>query len=275
MVELVPSMRSISTKSAYRSSGTLTAAAPQPGWDAGVRIASVDDSLATKALPVVLSIIAGSTDTIGFLGLNGLFTAHITGNLVFLVAKLVAGEQAPMSYLIAVPVFMVALALTKFLAAALERIRIASLTPLLLLQFMLLLAFLALCLAVDPGVDRNAAIMTLAGMLGVSAMAVQNAVARLSLREAPATAVMTTNITLFIIDAAEIFLGRNGSSVANARIRAKHTWPAILGFLIGCALGGACEAGLGLTSVILPTSLALLAMGLGLASHRAPVADHS
>jgi uncharacterized membrane protein YoaK (UPF0700 family) len=269
MVELVPSMRSILTRSAYRSPGTVTAAAPQPGWDAGVRTTSVDDSLATKALPVVLSIIAGSTDTIGFLGLNGLFTAHITGNLVFLAAKLVAGEQAPMSYLIAVPVFMVALALTKFLAAALEQIRIASLTPLLLLQFILLLAFLAPCLAAGAGVDGNAAIMTLTGMMGVSAMGVQNALVRLSLREAPATAVMTTNITLFIIDAAEIFLGGNASSVANARSRAKHTWPAIFGFLIGCALGGACEAVLGLTSVVLPTSLALLAVGLGLATHPA------
>ena len=235
-----------------------------------VRIASVDDSLATKVLPFVLSIIAGSTDTIGFLGLNGLFTAHITGNLVFLVARLVAGEQAPISYLIAVPVFMVALALTTFLAAALERIRIASLTPLLLLQFILLLAFLVLCLAAGPGVDRNAAIMTLAGMLGVSAMAVQNALVRLSLREAPATAVMTTNITLYTIDAAEILLGRNASSVADAHGRAKHTWPAILGCLIGCALGGACEAALGLRSVVLPTTLALLAVGLGLTPYPAP-----
>ena len=147
-----------------------------------------------------------------------------------------------MSYFIAVPVFMVALVLAKVLAAGLERIRVASLTPLLLLQFSLLLAFLALCLAAGPGVDPNAAIMTLAGMLGVSAMAVQNALVRRSLREAPATAVLTTNITLWIIDAADIFLGRNASSVANARSPAKHTWPAILGFLIGCALGGACEA---------------------------------
>ena len=107
-------------------------------------------------------------------------------------------------------------------------------------------------------------------MLGVSAMAVQNALVRLSLREAPATAVMTTNITLWIIDAADIFLGRNASSVANVRSPAKHTWPAILGFLIGCALGGACEAALGLKSVVLPTSLALLAVGLGLAPDPAP-----
>jgi len=248
---------------------TFTASAPQHGWDTGVRVTSVNDSLAADALPIVLSIIAGSMDTIGFLGLNGLFTAHVTGNVVVLAAKFVAGEQAPPSYLIAVPIFVAALALTTFLAAALERIGIASLTPLLVLQFILLLAFLALCLAAGPGVDRNAAIMTLAGMLGVSAMAVQNALVRLSLREAPATAVMTTNITLFIIDAAEIFLGRNASSVASARARAKHTWPAILGFLIGCALGGACEAALGLKSVALPTSFALLAVGLGLARHPA------
>ena len=36
--------------------------------------------------PIVLSVIAGATDSIGFLGLNGLFTAHITGNLVVLAA---------------------------------------------------------------------------------------------------------------------------------------------------------------------------------------------
>ncbi len=40
----------------------------------------------------------------------------------------------------------------------------------------------------------------LAGMLGVSAMAVQNALVQLSLKGAPATAMMTTNITRFVLD---------------------------------------------------------------------------
>src|SRR5262249_13968407 len=80
-----------------------------------VAVPSVDDSLGTKLLPFVLSVIAGSADIIGFLGLGGLFVAHITGNLVILAARIVARDQAPLAQLIAVPVFVVALALTRLL----------------------------------------------------------------------------------------------------------------------------------------------------------------
>ncbi|HTW53683.1 MAG TPA: DUF1275 family protein, partial [Stellaceae bacterium] len=73
-----------------------------------------------SALPCVLSVIAGATDTIGFLGMSGLFTAHITGNLVVLAAHLVAGNPAVFSYILAVPVFMLVLLLTRLLAGALE-----------------------------------------------------------------------------------------------------------------------------------------------------------
>jgi hypothetical protein len=50
---------------------------------------SVDNSRAAQALLIVLSVTAGCTDIIGFLVLNGLFTAHITGNLVILAAHIV------------------------------------------------------------------------------------------------------------------------------------------------------------------------------------------
>src|ERR1700739_1202299 len=51
-------------------------------------IPSVDDSPGMKLLPFVLTTIAGCVDVIGFLGLGGLFTAHVTGNVVILAAKL-------------------------------------------------------------------------------------------------------------------------------------------------------------------------------------------
>ena len=74
-----------------------------------------------RALPFVLSVIAGATDIIGFLGLGGLFTAHITGNLVVLAAHIVAGNPTVLSYVLSVPVFMLVLFLTRLFAGVIER----------------------------------------------------------------------------------------------------------------------------------------------------------
>ena len=62
-------------------------------------------------LPFLLGTIAGSTDTIGFLALNGLFTAHITGNLIVLAARVIAGDPTIMSTILSAPVFMLMLPL--------------------------------------------------------------------------------------------------------------------------------------------------------------------
>src|SRR5947209_15382783 len=153
--------------------------------DVRVTLPSVDDSTALKLLSFVLSVIAGSVDVIGFLGLDGLFIAHITGNIVVLAAKFVVGKGMPLSHLLAVPVFMVALALTKLLVGGLERVSIPTLMPLLLLQFLLLLTFFSICFASGPGMLPSTASMIFASMLGVSAMAVQNALVRISLKGAP------------------------------------------------------------------------------------------
>jgi uncharacterized membrane protein YoaK (UPF0700 family) len=51
---------------------------------------SAGADLVARTLPIVLSVIAGSTDVIGFLGLDGLFTAHIAGNVVVPTAHLAA-----------------------------------------------------------------------------------------------------------------------------------------------------------------------------------------
>jgi uncharacterized membrane protein YoaK (UPF0700 family) len=223
------------------------------------------DSRAALALLVVLSVVAGSTDIIGFLGLNGLFTAHITGNLAVLAAHVVAGGEGPFSQLLAVPVFMVMVGLTGVLAGGLESIGVASLRPLLLLQFLLLAGFLSISIATDPRVDPNATKLIFAGMLGVSAMAVQNALVQISLKGAPPTAIMTTNVTRFAMDISKLLLGGNAIDVAQARNRAARTLPVILGFAVGCAIGAACEAAIGLRSLLLPAALALLALALGFA----------
>jgi uncharacterized membrane protein YoaK (UPF0700 family) len=225
--------------------------------------------LPSRALPFVLSVIAGSTDVIGFLGLNGLFTAHITGNIVILAAHVVTGDPAIVSYIVSVPVFMLVLFLTRLLATGLERIGLLPLRPLLLLQLLLLAAFLLLCVAAGPWSEPDAILAIIAGMFGVAAMAVQNALAQISLRNVPSTAVMTTNVTHFMLDLGEVLAGGDAAAIAKARGRAIRTLPVIVGFTAGCGLGAACEAAAGLWSLALPMGLAMIAVAMGYASkHR-------
>jgi uncharacterized membrane protein YoaK (UPF0700 family) len=228
----------------------------------GRPVGPIEQPLATKLLPTMLSLTAGRVDVISFVGLGGLFAAHITGNLVILVAHIVAGDEAPLALVISVPVFIIVLAITRVVAGGLERLRVASLRPLLFLQFLLLAGFLTLCVVGGPRLDPNGAKATVAGMLGVSAMAVQNALVQIALKGAPSTAVMTTNITRFMMDLGEVLLGRSPNDGAKAGERARRTGLAIGGFVVGCGLGAGCQAVAGLWSLTLPVGLALVAFAI-------------
>src|SRR5260370_34487012 len=102
--------------------------------------------------------------------------------------------------------------------------------------------------------------MIVAAMLGVSAMAIQNALVQLSLKDAPSTAVMTTNLTRFVLDLGEVWLGTNPHGHAKAMARAQRTGVAIAGFVVGAAPGAWCQMHVGLWSLTVPTGLALAAL---------------
>ena len=221
-----------------------------------------------RTLPFILSLTAGSTDMIGFLGLDGLFTAHITGNIVVLAAHMVAGDPAIFSYMLSVPVFMLVLLLTRVLASGLERSGLSTLPPLLLLQLVFLAAFLGLGVTAGPWRNADALLAIFAGMFGVAAMAVQNALVQIALKSSPTTAVMTTNVTHFMLDLGQALIGRDDAKVARARAHAMHTLPVIVGFTIGCVFGATFEAAAGLWSLTLPTGFAALAFAMGFGERR-------
>src|SRR6266403_5267981 len=95
-------------------------------------------------LPAVLSTTAGAVDVIGFLALGGLFTAHITGNLVIVAAHYATGGFSQIGPLLSVPVFMVVMGLVTLASSAIARAGSYPLRPLLLLQTALLAGFLLL-----------------------------------------------------------------------------------------------------------------------------------
>jgi uncharacterized membrane protein YoaK (UPF0700 family) len=150
----------------------------------------------------------------------------------------------------------------------LEAFGIASLKPFLALQLLLLAGFFLLCAHAGAAIEPDGGRAIVAGMLGVAAMAVQNALVQMSLRGAPATAVMTSNITRFVMDVGTVLFGDNRDEIASARRRAQHAWPAILGFAAGCALGAAAQAAIGLQSLALPVGFALLAFLLSVQPDR-------
>jgi uncharacterized membrane protein YoaK (UPF0700 family) len=212
-------------------------------------------------LPVVLSATAGAVDVIGFLALGGLFAAHITGNLVILAAHYVTGGFSQVGPLLAVPVFVAVLGLVTLAAGAIDRAGWSPLTLLLTLEATLLAGFLGLGVGFGPFPDADSPLAVFAGMLGVAAMATQNATGKLAIKKAPSTAVMTTNTTQLTLDLAMILRGRGDpEEVARARQRAGVTFGCIVGFVGGCGAGAALEMRFGLWALALPVVLSALAV---------------
>jgi uncharacterized membrane protein YoaK (UPF0700 family) len=214
-------------------------------------------------LPAVLSTTAGAVDAIGFLALGGLFTAHITGNLVIVAAHYVTGGFSQVGPLLAVPVFIAVLGVTTLAGGVIERAGYGSRQALLALQAVLLAGCLGLGVGFGPFPNADSPMAVLVGMLGVAAMATQNTLVKFALKDAPSTAVMTTNITQLTLDLATL-ARRQGESdeLAKARRRATVIVPCVIGFAGGCAAGAALEVPCGLWALALPVVLAILAVPL-------------
>jgi uncharacterized membrane protein YoaK (UPF0700 family) len=203
----------------------------------------------------LLSATAGAVDVIGFLGVGGLFVAHITGNIVILAAHYVTGAFSEIGPLLSVPVFVSVLALVTGLFGGKEPR--ATLRILLILHLVLLSGFLTLGVAFGPFADLDSAIAVLCGMLGVAAMATQSAIVKLVLPGSPATAVLTTNTVQLTIDVTTLVLRHvPPDDLTRARRRARLIFPAVGGFVGGCTAGAFLELHYGLWSLVLPVSTA-------------------
>lgn len=214
-----------------------------------------------ERLPPVLSVIAGMVDLTGFFMLGNIFTAHITGNLVVASAVVVRGGPVNPAQLLAIPVFMLAMALV-WLIAELSRRKGPPLVQLLLVvQFLLLAAVLAFSVVARPSSNPHGVLAGIAALIAVSAMACQYALLRLALPRAISTAVMTGNLAntvLSIMDA----LSRGHPLMSADDGRLKRSIYLLFGFLLGCAIAAAAISMMGEWAWSLPTALAALLVAL-------------
>ena len=186
-------------------------------------------------VPVLLTFTGGFVDTAGFLGLQGLFTAHVTGNFVTLAATLVMGTHGVIAKLLVLPEFAIVVALARVAGSAMTARGLPALPILLTMIVGFLLAFLVLAVAFGPFPDSDAPTALLAGFAGVAAMAVQNAVQRVHFASLPPTTIMTSNTTQVVLDAVDLISGSERDDAAVVRARFGRLLRGIVWFAAGCA----------------------------------------
>jgi uncharacterized membrane protein YoaK (UPF0700 family) len=211
----------------------------------------------------LLSFIAGFVDTCVFVGLFGLFTAHVTGNLALIGAQLVHHEGDVLAKLLSIPVFVGAVVVAVHLAHMLKRRGRQRIAPLLCVEAIMLLMTVVAAAMFGPAIEADDALPIVAGLLAAAAMGLQNALMRIELSSLPATTVMTVNVTQVVIDAV-IVASRRTDSAVTPREREESTkrfarmWPSVLAFVAGAACGAGGYAWMRMWALCLPAILCVL-----------------
>jgi uncharacterized membrane protein YoaK (UPF0700 family) len=200
-----------------------------------------------------LAGVAGYVDTLGFIALFGLFTAHVTGNFVLIGAALASPSQASILLkLLAFPAFVAGIAAAHLLIAHATARRWPALTLALLLQALLLTVFMVCGWSAAPiGIELTPAAMA-AGLAGAAAMGAHSATSRLLLGHLAPTSMMTGNVTQIVIDLVDLLRGAANANTA-AHI-AKFIWP-LLAFGSGAIAAAFAYRAAGFAALLLPIAV--------------------
>src|SRR5215467_2954720 len=199
-------------------------------------------SRSERWLPTLLSVIAGMVDVIGFLTL-GIFTAHVTGNIVVMGALIVGHNRVNPAQILAIPVFILAVAATWLIAKASGRRGFGLMRPLLLIQFLLITFLLVFSAFTKPSTDPHGLMATITAMIAITAMGCQFALLRLTLPVAPSTAVMTGNLTnavLALMDSTS-----NQPLIEGGTRKLTGALHLLIGFFVGCVVAAGAVIYLG------------------------------
>jgi len=202
---------------------------------------------------VSLGCVAGYVDTLGFIALFGLFTAHVTGNFVLIGAAL--ADPSHISILLkflAFPAFILGVAAARLLIAASQSRKWPGLTLSLLLQMLLLCGFMVCGWLASPiGADVTPFAMA-AGLLGAAAMGAHSATSRLLLSHLAPTSMMTGNVTQIVIDTVDVLRGAADGAVGERC--AKFFWP-LAAFGGGAILAAFVYLAIGFSALLLPIAI--------------------
>jgi uncharacterized membrane protein YoaK (UPF0700 family) len=217
----------------------------------------MNDTKRSQPQGMALGFLAGYVDTLGFLALFGLFTAHVTGNFILIGAALADPSRSSILLkFLAFPAFIAGVAAVRILVVLVEKRQGAALRPALLLELVLLLGFMGFGMAATPvGAEAGPLAMT-AGLLGAAGMGAHSASSRLLLGHLAPTSMMTGNVTQIVIDTVDLLRAADDPGL-KARF-AKFAWP-LAAFAVGCVAAAFAYHRFGFAALVLP---ALILVGL-------------
>jgi len=204
---------------------------------------------------VALGFSAGYVDTLGFVALFGLFTAHVTGNFVLIGAELAQSGHGVMIKWMAFPAFIAAVALTRLVARAYAQNARSAQRPILLLQAVFLAGCMTLGLMASPVRNVETLLPILTGVFGAAAMGVQNAASKLVWSNLAPTTVMTGNVTQVIVDLVDLLCGERDSATGVRLV--KFFWP-IIAFGTGAISGAIAYVQYSFWALLLPLFILLI-----------------
>jgi uncharacterized membrane protein YoaK (UPF0700 family) len=206
---------------------------------------------------IILSYVAGYADSSTFVGADGLFSAHVTGNFVIFAYDIVTNQIASSWIkLIAFPVFILAVFISTLIIDQVNDDKRAVNRFFILEGFLMITAGLISWLYRYENTDSI--LKDLISMLVVFAMGLQNACGRFFAKEVLApTTVMTGNVTQFIIDLTAYLKNKNPEK-QNLKLKLVNAVYVILPFLTGCICGAFITKAVGLGSVVFIGLLMLL-----------------
>ena len=200
-----------------------------------------------------LGFLAGYVDTLGFIALFGLFTAHVTGNFVLIGAALAEPTRIPILLkILAFPAFIAGIVATRLMVLAIERRGGPALTLAFLLQWVLLAGFMLFGMLAEPVGNDAGDLAMLAGLLGTAAMGVHSATSRLLLAHLAPTSMMTGNVTQIVLDTVDVLRGA-ADDATHARC-GKFFWP-LLAFALGAIAAAFAYLALGFVALAVPLLL--------------------
>jgi uncharacterized membrane protein YoaK (UPF0700 family) len=203
------------------------------------------------SLSTLLSFNAGYVDTAGFLALQGLFTAHVTGNFVTLGASLALGSSGAIAKLLALPIFCAVVIATRLLNTWISQRHGPALDALIALKVLLLVIGAALAIRFGPFHDTDGWRAVLTGMILVGAMAIQNAFHRVHFGSTPPSTIMTGTTTQVMIDLGDRIYGPKETDAQSSSRLLQMSTTVVL-FATGCGAAALLYRFFGVKCFVVP-----------------------